>query len=65
MECCCPTLRTRTFHLNIGPQSEASLIAFLSATTVAYESAGYLVMGHSVADIGAGWLLNLSIGWYA
>ncbi len=65
MECCCPRLYTRTQIVNIGPQSEASLINFLQGTVNAYETTGYLVLAHSLIDTGAGWALGLTVGWYA
>ena len=67
IECCCPPtpqIVTRTFHQNIGPQSEAALIAFLMATTTAWENAGYLILAHNATDIGAGWMFNFTVGWY-
>ncbi len=65
MEKCCCNLNTRTFILNIGPQSESNLITFLQNTVNAYESGGYVIIGHSVTDIGAGWLFALTVGWYS
>jgi len=65
MECCCPQLRTKTFIINIGPQTEASLFTFLQNTVDSWESNGYLVMAHSLVDTGAGWGLGLTVGYYA
>lgn len=64
MECCCPRLMTRTFVVNIGPQSEPSLIAFILATAGAWEASGYLILGHSIVDAGAGWVFGFTVGWY-
>ena len=65
MDCCCPRLYSRTFIVTIGPQSEGSLVAFLQNTVNSYENMGYVVLAHSLIDTGAGWVLGLSIGWYA
>ena len=65
MECCCPRLYTRTFIVPIGPQTEPQVTTFLGNTVTSYESNGYLVMAHGLVDVGAGWLLTLTIGWYA
>ena len=65
LECCCPRLYTRTQIIQIGPQSEGNLQAFLQGTVNAYEGAGYVVLGHSLIDTGAGWLLGLTVGWFA
>lgn len=65
MECCCPRQYTRTFIVNIGPQSEGALITYLQNTVNAYENAGYQIVAHSLVDVGAGWLLGLTVGYYA
>lgn len=65
MPCCCPRLYTRTFVLNIGPQTEPTLLTFLQGTVTAWETSGYLVLGHSTTDIGAGWKFSFTVGWYA
>lgn len=65
MECCCPKLRTRTFALQLGPMTEAQLRTYIQNTVNAYESSGYMILGHSLVDIGAGWMLGLTVGWYA
>lgn len=64
-ECCCPLLYTRSFIVNIGPQSEGALIAYLQSTVSAYEAANFRVIAHSLIDTGSGWVLGLTIGWYA
>ena len=65
LDCCCPRLYSRTQIVNIGPQSEANLINFLQNTVSAYEAQGYIVLAHSLIDVGAGWVLGLSVAWYA
>ncbi len=65
MPCCCPRLYTRTQILQLGPQSEPDLQNLLQTTVSNYEASGYLVLGHSLIDTGAGWVLGLTIGWYA
>lgn len=65
MPCCCPRLHTRSFAIQVGPQTEAQVQAYIQATVNAWEGAGYLIMAHSLTDIGGGWLLNLTVGWYA
>ena len=65
LECCCPRLYSETQIVNIGPQSEGDLQAFLQGTVNAYEGVGYVVLAHSLVDTGAGWLLGLTVGWYA
>lgn len=63
--CCCPKLMTRTFIVPIGPQTEPQVAGFMSTTVNNYEANGYLILGHSLVDTGAGWLLGLTVGWYA
>lgn len=65
MECCCPRLYSRTFIVQVPPQTEGSLQAYLQNTVNAYEAGGYVVLAHSLVDAGAGWMLGLSVGWYA
>ena len=65
MECCCPRLYTRTYIIDIGPQTEPQLQAYLANTVASWENAGYLILGHSLVDTGAGWKLGLTVGWYA
>lgn len=65
MECCCPMLRTRTFIVSIGPQTEPQVAAYLQNTVNAYEGSGYMILAHSLVDVGAGWLLGLTVAWYA
>ncbi len=64
LDCHCAKLRTQTFIVNIGPQSEPSLNSFLQTTVNAWEAAGFLILGHSLIDTGAGWMLGLTVGWY-
>ncbi len=65
MECCCPQMYTRTFFIQLGPQTEPQLNAFVNGTVAAWEGAGYLVLAHSIVDTGAGWMIGLTVGWYA
>ncbi len=65
LECCCPRLYSRTLQANIGPQAEADMANFIVATANSYEANGYVVLGHSLTDTGAGWRLFLTVGWYA
>jgi len=60
----CHRLRTRSFVINIPPQTEPAMRAFEQATFNAWENGGYLVMAHSIVDVGAGWNLSLTIAWY-
>lgn len=65
MECCCPRLYTRTFALLLPPDFAANIQGTIQSTVNNYESNGYLVLAHSLTDSGGGWLLGLTIGWYA
>ena len=62
--CCCPRLYTRTFILKLGPQTEPQLMTTAQGTVNAWEAGGYLVLAHSLTDLGSEWLFNLTIGWY-
>ena len=64
LPCCCK-LHTRTQILKLGPQTIDQLKDLLQATTANYEASGYRVLAHSLVDVGAGWLLGLTIAWYA
>ncbi len=64
LNCECCRLVSRTNIVNIGPQTEASLITFLQGTVNAYEGMGYVVLAHSLVDTGSGWLLGLTVAWY-
>ena len=65
MPCCCPRLYTRTFILDLPPQTETALTAQKQATVNAWETAGYLILAHSTEDTGAGTRLGLTVAWYA
>jgi len=65
LDCVCPMLKTKTFVLNIGPQTEVSLNSFQVTTFNSWEVAGYLIMAHSLVDTGAGWGFAFTVGWYA
>lgn len=65
MQCCCPRLYTRSFFTQLAPQTEAQLKTYGDGTVAAWEGAGYLIMAHSIVDTGAGWMLGLTVGWYA
>lgn len=65
MACCCPKLRTRTFVIQVPPQGNPVYAAFLTTTINAWEAAGYLVIAHHAVDVGGGWVLVLTVGWYA
>ena len=64
MPCCCPRLYTRTFVIRLNPSDIPTLEGNIASTVNAWEAAGYLVLGHSLTDVGGGWLINLTIGWY-
>ena len=64
-ECCCPRLRTQTFVINIGPQTEPQLRTFVGNTANAWEAGGFVIQAVNVLDTGAGWMLTLTVGWYA
>lgn len=64
LDCHCPILKTKTFVINVGPQTEAALMAYQQNTFSAWENAGYNVMAHSITDTGAGWLFVLTVAWY-
>ena len=61
---CCPCLMSRTFVIDLNPSDLASMKAAVGTTAQAYEAGGWIVLGHSFADVGAGWVLFLTIGWY-
>ena len=65
MDCCCPRLYSRTFILNPPPQTIAQLQTYLQNTVSAYENSGYIVLAHSVTDAGGGWVVGLTVAWYA
>ena len=65
LDCHCPRLFTRTFVQNIGPQTEPALRANVQTTANAWEAGGYVVQALNVLDTGAGWMLTLTVGWYA
>ncbi len=64
LDCHCPILKTKTFVLNVGPQTEATLLTFEGNTFAAWENAGYNIMAHSITDTGSGWLFVFTVGWY-
>ncbi len=61
----CLRLKSHTMVLVLGPQSEADLVTLIQGTAQAYEASGYVVLAHNLADTGAGWVLGLTIGYYA
>ena len=65
LHCCCPRLHSRTWAVEVGPRTEPQLRSYAASTLNAYEAAGYVVLAHSLVDAGAGWILTLTIGWYA
>ena len=65
MDCCCPRLITRTFIIQLPPQQVSNLLQVLQNTVGAYENNGYMVLAHSLTDTGGGWMLGLTIGYYA
>ncbi len=65
LNCRCPHLHTKTFVINIGPQTEPQLRAFVGNTANAWENAGYVIQAVNVIDTGAGWMLVIAVGWYA
>ncbi len=60
----CHQLRTRSFVVNVPPQNEVQLRAFIQNTFNAWQNAGYLIMAHSVIDTGAGWTFAFTVGFY-
>ena len=54
---------TSTVGVDIPPQSEADMMAFISNTAQAFEAAGYRIQAHSLVDKGAGWIFFVTIGW--
>ncbi len=60
----CHQLRTRSFVINVAPQTEAQLRAFMQNTFNAWQNANYLVMAHSVIDTGSGWTFTFTVGYY-
>lgn len=65
MPCCCPRLYTRTFVIDLPPQSNPSVSGTIQATVNAWEAAGYLILAHGVMDTGPGYRVTLTVGWYA
>ncbi len=65
LNCTCPHLHTRTFVINIGPNTEPQLRAFVQNTANAWEAGGYVIQAVNVLDTGAGWMLVIAVGWYA
>lgn len=65
IECCCPRLQTRTFTLEIGPQTVQQMRGYANATVNNYENAGYVILSMMLVDSGAGWVFGFTVGWYA
>lgn len=64
MQCCCPRLQTRSWALSIGPQNTEQARAFVQNTAQTWEANGYIVLAYGITDIGGGWLLTLTVGYY-
>jgi hypothetical protein len=60
----CEKLKTETNIISVPPQTEGNFANFLQTTVSNYENDGYLILAHSVVDVGGGWLVGLTIGWY-
>jgi len=65
MQCCCPQLRSKTFVIPVPPQQNPAFQAYLAASIAAWEGAGYLILAHHSIDVGGGWVLVFTVGWYA
>ena len=64
-ECCCDRLYTRTFAIKVGPQTDDQVVATIQSTVSAWEANGYLVLAHSITDLGGSWLVGITVGWYS
>ena len=62
--CCCCKLVTETQIIDTGPITDADLVTLLQTTVTNFETAGYLVLAHSLLDVGGSRVVGLTIGWY-
>ena len=63
-QCCCCKLKSETLIIDTGPISDADLVNLLQTTVTNYENAGYLILAHSLLDVGGSRVIGLTIAWY-
>lgn len=62
--CCCCKLVSETQIIDTGPISDADLVLLLQATVTSYETSGYLILAHSLLDVGGSRVIGLTVAWY-
>ena len=60
----CPRMRSKTIIAKLNQAPFNGLRTQMQDLVDYYEGQDYVVLAHSLVDVGAGWMVGLSVGYY-